>query len=51
MGMGIQDCIEYLLEKGYEVRGLSNEDILAMVEELQHESGHEDLDVDWDDFD
>ena len=46
--MGIQDCIEYLLEKGYEVRGLSNDDILTMVEDLQYESGHEDLDVDWD---
>lgn len=49
--MGIQDCIEFLIERGYQVRGLSNEDILSMVEELQHEGDPDDREVEWADFD
>ena len=37
MEMGIQDCIDLLIEHGYDVSGLSNEDILNMVEELDDE--------------
>ena len=51
MEMGIQDCIDFLIERGYEVRGLSNEDILSMVEELQHEGDPDTREVEWADFD
>ena len=34
---GMQECIEMLIELGYDVSGLSNEDILNMVEEIDDE--------------
>ncbi len=34
---GMQERIDLLLELGYDVSGLSNEDILSMVEELDEE--------------
>ena len=51
MGMGIQDCIDYLIERGFEVRGPSNDDILLMVEELQAGDDYNGADIDLNDFD
>ena len=49
--MGIQDCMDYLIERGFEVNGLSNEDILLMVEELQAGDDYNGADIDLNDFD
>ena len=38
---GMQERIDLLLELGYDVSGLSNEDILSMVEELDDEEQYE----------
>jgi len=34
---GMQEHIDLLIELGYDVSGLSNEDILSMVEELDED--------------
>ena len=34
---GMQEHIDLLIELGYDVSGLSNEDIISMVEELDDE--------------
>lgn len=40
--MGIQDSMDYLQDLGYVIDGLSNEDILYLVETLAMESDQED---------